>query len=161
MAQRGRKSAAALAIAAPVYGLTRLPPPSALTAAQRGVWLAIVNSRPAEWFGPEHQALLTQYCRHKVNSDVLADRLEQFDPEWLGDDEGLKRYERLCSMMEKETRALNALSRAMRLSQQAMYERDRAKTLERQAKGRKPWQRWTSPEDDEGRAEHSLDRDAS
>jgi hypothetical protein len=160
MPQRGRKSSAALAIAAPVYGITRLGPPATLTDAQRTVWLVLVNSRPAEWFGPEHAPLLEQYCRHKVNSDVLAARLQEFDPAWLNEDDGLRRYERLCSLMFKETSAINSLARAMRLTQQSIFNDQRAKTLQNQARGRKPWQRYTA-EDDEGGAEYSVDRSAS
>jgi hypothetical protein len=152
--QRGRKSGAALSIISPIQGITRLAPPAELPEAQRSTWLALVNSRPAEWFGAEHEPLLRQYCRHKANADVIAQQIELLDQEALEDDEGLKRYERLCALMVKETNAMHSLARGMRLTQQSTYDESRAKTLENAAKGRKPWQRRTI----EGSAEHSVDR---
>lgn len=141
MAARGRKSAAELSVAAPVGVIGRLAPPASLTAAQKAVWVSITNSRPAEWFGPEHAPMLTQYCRHKTSADVLAQQLQKFKPEWMAEDDGLERYDKLAKMLERETRAMNALARSMRLTQQSTYNAQKASTLERGVGGgRKPWQ---------------------
>jgi hypothetical protein len=71
--------------------------------------------------------------------DVIDAQIKAFDPAWLTEDEGLKRYERLLSMAQKESGIVNALARSMRLTQQSIYQPQKAHTLS-QAKGRKPWQ---------------------
>lgn len=138
MADRGRKSAASLVVASPTSLSNRLAPPATLTGAQKACWVSVVNSKPAEWFGEEHGPMLAQYCRHKVQADLIAQQQENFDPAWLTDDEGLKRYDKLGAMMERETRAMNALLRSMRLTQQSLIRADKA--VGNQGKGRKPWQ---------------------
>ena len=141
MAARGKQSLASLSVAAPAGVDFRLPPEPGLTAAQKSVWVSITNARPAEWFGPEHSGMLAQYCRHKVQSDLIAQQLETFDPNWLADDDGLKRYEKLGAMLARETTTMNALLRSMRLTQQSLYNAKSANTASSSTgKGRKPWQ---------------------
>lgn len=140
MSERGKKSVASLAVATPVGIDRRIAPPRALTPAQKAEWVAIVNSRPADWFGEEHLGMLTQYCRHKAQSDLIAQQLEQFDPIWLADEDGLKRFDKLGAMLERETRAMNALLRSMRLTQQSLYNAKSGNTASEKSKGRKPWE---------------------
>ncbi|MDR5772465.1 hypothetical protein QCE81_11730, partial [Caballeronia sp. LZ002] len=81
MAQRGRKSAASLAIAptAPIALEQRLAPPIHLNDAERTVWLELVNDQPAGAFSATHAPLLEMYCRHVVNARTLADELLNFE----------------------------------------------------------------------------------
>lgn len=81
--------------------------------------------------------MLAQYCRHKVQADIIAQQLEAFDPAWMAEEEGLKRFDKLGAMLERETRAINALLRSMRLTQQSLIRADKAGATK---KGRKPWQ---------------------
>ena len=141
MAERGKKSVASLSVASPMGIDRRVPPPVSLTAAQKAEWVAIVNSRPADWFGDEHIGMLTQYCRHKVQSDLIAQQLEDFDPDWLVDEEGLKRFDKFGAMLERETRAMNALLRSMRLTQQSLYNAKSGNTASQKSKGPRPWER--------------------
>jgi hypothetical protein len=136
MSQRGRKSAASLSVA-PVALEQRLPPQAGLTPAQKAVWVSVVNCRPADWFSDAHSGLLAQYCRHKVQSDIVAGQLEEFDPDWLADDEGLKRFDKLGAMLERETRSMNTLMRAMRITQQSLLRADKSVSVSR---AKKPWQ---------------------
>lgn len=99
-----------------------------------------VNAKPSEWFGPEHVPVLEAYCRHVVTGRALAEQIEKFDPEWLNDDDGLKRYDRLLAMHTRETGRVNELARAMRLTQQAIYRADKAATLSKKGRASKPWQ---------------------
>lgn len=140
MAQPGRKSAASLSVVGTVTSLKRLAPPGDLTPDQRSIWLATVNSKPAEWFGDEHMPILREYVRHVVTAEVLTQQIEGFDPAWMADDEGLKRYDRLTSMRAREAGVINTLARSMRLTQQAAYRADKAATLNDKGRGRKPWQ---------------------
>jgi hypothetical protein len=141
MQQRGRRSAASLAVVgADVPGITRIAPPVTLSDGERSVWLATVNSRPADWFGSEHVPLLVSYVRHVVAADVLDGQLRDFDPEWLKGDEGLARYEKLRKIFRQETEAINRLARSMRLTHQAIYRADKAATITGKSSGRKPWE---------------------
>jgi len=144
MAQRGRKSAAELAVAAivaPVNSESRLTAPVHLTDAEREVWLQVVNDQPANAFTPTHSPLLEQYCRHVVQSRLLADEILNFDRAWLADDDGLKRYDRLLAMQEREGRAASSLATRLRITRQATVDPKTAGRASRnQARARKPWE---------------------
>lgn len=144
MAQRGRKSAAELAVAsvvAPVTSEARLAAPVHLSDAEREVWSQVVNDQPASAFTPTHSPLLEQYCRHIVQARLLADEILNFDRAWLADDDGLKRYDRLLAMQEREGRAASSLATRLRITRQATAD---PKTVGRanrnQARARKPWE---------------------
>lgn len=144
MAQRGRKSAAAREVAslvAPVVGEQRLRAPLHLSDAEQGVWLEVVNDQPASAFSPTHSPLLEMYCRHIVNARILADEVLNFDRAWLADDDGLKRYDRLLAMSERESRAASSLATRLRITRQAVeHPATVGRTLKNQTKGRKPWE---------------------
>lgn len=103
-------------------------------------WLATVNSRPADWFGSEHIPLLVNYCRHACRADILAQSLASFDPAWLMEDEGLKRYERLSKLARDESSAVNTLARAMRITHQSLYRADKAATVVGGTARNRPWE---------------------
>jgi hypothetical protein len=133
MGQRGRTSAAELAIARP-EAEHRIAPPGSLGQLERSVWLRTVNSQPADWFGEEHITLLTQYCRHVSSAEILSQQINAFDPQWFADDDGLKRYELLTRMLTRETANINSLMRAMRLTQQSTVRAEKVKKKPSQAK---------------------------
>jgi ElaB/YqjD/DUF883 family membrane-anchored ribosome-binding protein len=140
MGTRGRQSAAALTVAGQINGISRLAPPAGLTQAQRNVWLEVVNSKPADWFGTEHIAILKRYVQAVVTAEIIDQQLEAFDPAWLLEDDGLKRYEKLSAIRAREAGVINTYARSMRLTQQSIYRADKAATLSDKSKGRKPWQ---------------------
>ena len=140
MAQPGRKSAASLSVVGEVTSLRRLAPAPGLTQAQLQIWLATVNSKPAEWFGDEHAPILLEYVRHVATAEVLSRQIEEFDPAWMADDDGLRRFDKLTAMRAREAGVINTLARSMRLTQQAVYRANKAATLGDAGRGRKPWQ---------------------
>ncbi len=156
MKQRGRRSAAALETAAivtadhldsPVLHTRRLAAPAHLTDAERAVWLEVVNDQPASAFMQTHAPLLELYCRHVVYARVIADELANFERAWLADDDGLKRFDRLLAMAEREGRAASSLATRLRITRQAVAHQETASNrlkeqqVERTAtKERKPWQ---------------------
>lgn len=144
MAQRGRKSAAELAVAsvvAPVTSESRLAVPVHLSDAEREVWVQVVNDQPASSFTPTHSPLLEQYCRHIVQARLVADEIVNFDRAWLADDEGLRRYDRLLAMQEREGRAASSLATRLRITRQATAD---PKTVGRanrnHSRASKPWE---------------------
>lgn len=143
MKQRGRKSAASLEVAKvsiDVSSTQRLLAPAHISEAERGVWLQVVNDQPADAFSPTHLPLLELYCRHIVQARVLAEELANFDRAWLADDDGLKRYDRILAMAEREGRAASSLATRLRITRQAVEHpatvgRGQAKNVKR-----KPWE---------------------
>src|SRR4051812_46755424 len=122
MGVRGRKSAASLAVASIAGPLEtkRLMAPAHISEAERGIWVEVVSDQPADAFTPTHAPLLELYCRHIVQARILADELANFDRAWMADDEGLKRYDRLLGMAERESRAASSLATRLRITRQAV-----------------------------------------
>ena len=141
MAQRGRKSAASIAVrAAPTLSDSRLPAPLHMSDAEQAVWVDVVNDQPANAFSPTHGPLLEMYCRHVVLSRVLADEILNFDRSWLADDDGLKRYDRLLAMHERESRAASSAATRLRITRQAIDQQTVARSIINAPKAKKPWE---------------------
>lgn len=144
MAQRGRKSAASLAVAAqvaPVVASNRLRASAHLSEAEQLVWCRMVNDHPSGSFTETHRDMLELYCQHIVTAQVLDDELKAFDREWMRDDDGLKRYDRLLTMREREVRSASSLATRLRITRQATAD---PKTVGRanggMGRSRKPWE---------------------
>jgi len=121
MAIRGRKSSASLTVKTPDIGVSkRLPARPTLSDAQIAVWAEVVNDQPASAFTATHAPMLEMYCRHVVNNRIIADELVNFDRTWLADDEGLKRYDTLLRIAERESRAASSMATRLRITRQAV-----------------------------------------
>jgi hypothetical protein len=148
MRQRGRKSSASLAVL-PLPPGKRQPPPASLSKEEAAEWVAIVNRMPGGWFGRETHALLTAFCRHTVEADRLSGMLAVLD-DTLAEAahqgrhefdlicESLGTREQLLRLRNAETRSLNAVARAMRLTQQSAFGNRAAATAQRH-EGPSPW----------------------
>ncbi len=136
-----RKSAASLEVARPTIGVSeRLGPPLHLSEAERAVWLQCVNDQPADAFTQVHAPLLELYCRHVVNAREIADEVAQFDRAWLADDDGLKRFDRLLAMAEREGRAASSLATRLRITRQALDHATVARKVVAMPRTSKPWE---------------------
>jgi hypothetical protein len=114
--KRGRKSSASLQTVVSVTGKPARPTaPEALTTDQAEVWQSVVKSMPADWFGAETHPLLQQYCRHTVS----AREVDKLISEHAACELNIKLYNRLLIMRARESGALTALARTMRMTQQA------------------------------------------
>lgn len=139
MGKRGPKSQAELSVVAG-FGAVRPAPPAHLTAPQADVWRSIVDRMPAEWFTPETRPVLVALCRHVVQADVIARQLEGMAEEWLTSEDGLRRYDRLAAMLDREGRAVANLSTRLRLTPQSRYRPKTAGTAADAAGAlKKPW----------------------
>lgn len=123
---RGRKSAAELAIIGPggVETIRRPEPPAELTDEQADEWRAIVNRLPADWFPRETWGLLAQYCRHVTRARRLAQLLVAAE---AAEEVDVKEYRELLRSEEEQSRAISSLATRMRISQQATYDKSKAK----------------------------------
>src|SRR4026207_657611 len=119
MNQRGRKSTTALALSCDERTLAPLKAPAGLTQAERGGWVELVTSRPADHFGTQHVPIMVEYVRNVCRSHVVDEQLRAIEPEVLATDEGLRRYDSLAALAIKISNIIRALATAMRLTQQA------------------------------------------
>lgn len=126
MAKRGRKSQADLTTVAIGPRLGRPVPPADLTDDQTLTWRVVVDAMPADWFGRESLPVLAAYCRHAARARFLALRLDSMT---LEDTEELEIWNKLAAAAERETRALLACARAMRLTNQVRYDASKAGRL--------------------------------
>ena len=142
MNQRGKKSEASIVSprASLITSNQRLQPPSHITDAEMAVWNEVVSDQPATSFTATHSPLLEMYCRHVVQGRVLADEILNFDRAWLADPDGLKRYDRLLGMAERETRAASSLATRMRITRQSLHPETAGNAVKNNVKSKKPWE---------------------
>ena len=120
MAQRGRKSlAATTAVSLPALAESRLQPSLHLSDPEINVWIRLVNDNPASSFTETHRDMMEMYCRHVVQARLLTTQIEEFELEWLARDDGLKRYDKLLTMREREVRSASSLATRLRITRQA------------------------------------------
>ena len=55
------------------------------------------------------------WCRR----GLLTTQIEEFELEWLARDDGLKRYDKLLTMREREVRSASSLATRLRITRQA------------------------------------------
>jgi hypothetical protein len=141
MSQRGRKSAAALAIVTPIAD-HRPGPPQDLTEEQAAEWTAIVRRLPDNYFPRECHGLLAAYVKHLAAFRLLSESIDAFQGAWLADDDGLKRYGDLLALREREGRALSSLATRLRITPQSRVYAKTAGVAATNAGsgGRKPWE---------------------
>ena len=148
MNQRGRKSFSARSVvpnftemASNITTERRLVAPVHLSEAERAVWVQVVSDQPANAFTPTHEPMLEMYCRHVVNARLIADELANFDRSWLADDEGLRRYDRLLGMSEREGRAASSLATRLRITRASVTHPEVVGTaMRKMQRQRKPWE---------------------
>ena len=142
MAQRGRKSAASLSVISQsdALGAQRLEPAVSLSEAEQDVWYSVINDHPADSFTATHAPLLGLYCGHVVRAKILNSEILKFEPKWFADDEGIKRYDKLLSMAERESRAASSLATRLRITRQAIDQQTVARSQLNATKSKKPWQ---------------------
>jgi phage terminase small subunit len=140
MKQRGRKSEASREVASLTLESDRPEPPAELTDEQAEEWQAVVDRLPADWFQAEHYPVLADYCRHVCRARFVARVLDAFPAQELETDEGVRRFDKLSNAAERETRAVLACARSMRLTHQARYDEKTAfRGASNSPSGPKPW----------------------
>jgi len=139
---RGRKSAAAQAVVIEGGFGSRVEPPAELSDAASEIWRRTVASEAPDFFRTAAlQSMLADYCRHCETADVLTSQIDAFEPEWLADEAGLKRYDLLGKMRERESRAAADKATKLRLTNQARYTPRAAEHAARKSSTeRKPWE---------------------
>ncbi|WP_194475577.1 hypothetical protein [Bradyrhizobium sp. CCBAU 53338] len=115
-------------------------PPAELTDAQAMIWRDAVGSMPGNWLTRAAHPILIAYCRHACRARLLEMQIAQFEVEWTRVDGGLERLDKLFAMAERETRAISACARALRLTPQAlMHPRTAGRRINDLPAGPRPW----------------------
>jgi hypothetical protein len=137
MAQRGRKTAESLALIdnSAVLAIPRAQPPAELTDEESEVWRDFTNRMPADYFGREHYPMLAQLCRHTVSARHVAQLVAHAEATQADIGEYLK----LLAAQERESKAIIALSRTMRMTHQANVRAECSRIPE--ISDYKPWER--------------------
>lgn len=138
----GRKSASSQIVVQGGFG-NRPEPPSDLSDAAAEIWRRTAASEAADFFKTAAlQSMLADYCRHVDTGDILTSQLDAFDPDWLSDEAGLKRYDMLTKMRERETRSAADKATKLRLTNQSRYTPRAAEFAGRKQDAEsKPWQK--------------------
>src|SRR5262245_61665835 len=94
-------------------------PPAELSDAQAQVWRDAVGSMRGGWLQRGAHAILVEYTRHVCRARLLEQEIAHFDREWIAAPGGLERLDRLLAAADRESKAVVACARALRLTPQA------------------------------------------
>ncbi len=113
-----------------------LPPvPADLTEAEAALWSVVVESKPADWFGPDSYPVLKEYCRAASACDQLAPVVEKALQGGKAKD-----IREALALRDLESKRLAAIATKLRLTQQSRYTPQASATANRKAGGRRPWE---------------------
>jgi hypothetical protein len=120
MRQHGKKSAAAvvaqMAVVDGGFG-SRAEPPAGMPEVQAAIWRETVKGEPADFFNTATlRGLLQEYCRHKAVADEMSILIDEFDPTWLAEPKGMRRYEWLLKVRRVESKAASDIATKLRLT---------------------------------------------
>lgn len=141
MVQRGRKSAASVAVAPARNPLDALPQsPSYLSPEQDEIWRVVIASRGGDLIAPESYPVLVEYCRAVTGSNQIAAQLDEFMPEWAKDEEGLRRWDKLLAMQDRLAKTVASLAAKLRLTPSSRVQAISAGRNADKGAKRKPWE---------------------
>jgi len=139
MIQRGRKSAAGLALVVPIPG-QRHRPPSHLSPDAAAEWRAIIAIKPAGWFTRDTFGSLEALCCHTVSLRRISAKIDAMEA--ADDPSAATALDRAYAQRERESRAVLANARSLRITIQAQRTAGNAGTEARKAaafQGSRPW----------------------
>lgn len=135
-----RKSAEALSVITLLPG-QRTEPPAKFPADATEVWRSVVASKPHDWFTADSVYLLEAYCHAVVSHRLISIGVAEFDTSKMGSTEGVKLYDQLTRMQERQARVMASLATKLRLTQQSRYTPQAAATAAKKVGGGsgRPW----------------------
>ena len=74
---------------------------------------------PGNWLQRGAYGILIEYTRHVCRARLLEGQVARFEEDWLKEDGGLERFDKLLAMAVREGKAALACARALRLTPQA------------------------------------------
>ena len=122
MAKPGRPSSNDLSLVVDISRAPPPPPPPELSPTQATVWRDIFGSIPNGYIPRASFSVAISLVRHIERERTLAAMVETFRPEWAQTEEGLARLDKLLQMGERESRAVAARARSLRLTPQSVHQ---------------------------------------
>jgi|GEM_PF-6064733 len=117
------------------------PAPDTLSDEQAKVWDTVLMSVAPDWITAESYPQLVSYCIHVTNRDKLNGMLAALDEEMVTVDPldplPLKQLDQILKMVDRETRAIAACARALRITNQSLRSVETKKTDAKQSNA--PW----------------------
>ena len=135
MGSRGRRSENELSVIVDPTGRQPLRAPAELTDAQAAVWRQTVGSMRGDWLARGAAPVLVEYCRRVCRARLAERVIARFEMKWINEGGGLEEFDRLLVIADRESRAVLACARALRLTPQAQQH---AKTAARMVDHRPP-----------------------
>lgn len=111
------------------------PPPADLSPAEAKLWTETVETKPADWFGPDSWPVLKEFCRAAVMCDALAKVAAR-----AVRSKDTSSIKSVLSMRDMEARRVASMATKLRLTQQSRYGPRAAETANNRTKGKRPWQ---------------------
>jgi hypothetical protein len=127
MKKNGPTSAASLSVvpAVPVRHIpAKLPPPAHLSPAARDIWLAVVSSRPGEFFDAGSAPVLETFAVSIAEHRRLVAMLEGIDD--------LDRLAKITRLIDSHAARIGSCAVRLRLTNQSRYNPVKASTLSAQ-----------------------------
>lgn len=136
-----RKSIASLTVVrggapkdAPATPVQLAPVPDDLSPAEAKVWRTTVESKPADFFGPDAYPLLKELCRAAVMCDTLAKAVEEG-----ARSKDLGKLRSMLNVRDREAKRMADIATKLRCTQQSRYTPGAAATADKRASGKRPW----------------------
>ena len=115
-----RISAAAASVAQMPH--IRAAPPKDMPADQAELWKRVVATKPADWFTADALPVLLQFCRHVSTAALLEGRIA------ASTEDGIDKLDKLLALRDRESKAIQRLATALRLTPQSRIRPDTAHT---------------------------------
>ena len=117
----------------------RLEPDEALSMAEKVIWEEVISNVPNNFFTPMHKPLLEMYCKHVAQSRLLNKELHTLNTDLLKTREGLRHYDKLLRMRERENKMASSFATRLRITKQAVHPATAFRALANQSTDEKPW----------------------
>jgi hypothetical protein len=99
----------------------------------------VVSSRGGDLITKESFPLLVEYCRATVAANQIAAQIDEFLPEWAKDDEGLKRWDKLLAMQDRQAKLVAQLGAKLRLTPSSRVQAISAGRNAAKGEMKRPW----------------------
>ena len=143
MAKRGRISGVELSVVVDLSRRPPPPPPPELPPSQAETWRTTIGSVPADYISRAAFPVLVELCRHVDRGRMLEGLIANFRPDWVAEEGGVERLDKLLAAAERESRGILSCLRQLRLTPQSVHPTTAARRLAnfRPAGRRPPWDR--------------------
>lgn len=121
--KRGRKSAAQELTPNVIQLPGKHRSPRELNSEECVIWDAVIDAHERDWIQRDQFPVLVQYCKHVITARRVSQMIRA---EEAGEEFDTDAYLKLLAAQERESRAVTALARSLRITNQSRYHSDGA-----------------------------------